>query len=277
MARRLLLAVIAVTALHCPALAQPTPAPPTPEFEVVSIRPSNPDLIYRTNTPSLNIGGDRYVRFVRISLRDLIMLAYGVGAAQVQGPSFLNGTQDSPADRFDMAALTPTGATPEQVPLMLRAMLAQRFHLSFHRGTKDLNIYALEVAKGGLKMKESPKGASGEARCARTQAGNPDFAGRAGSSIAAVCNGMTSTDIARQVQTLAPAYFSDGPVVDRSGLQGMYDFTLEWISIYEAENGAPGPTIMDAIQQQLGLKIERRREPMEILVIDKVDRTPTEN
>ena len=244
MSRELLLAVIAAALLQYPALAQTAPAPPKPEFEVVSIRPSKPDFIFRTSAPSLNIGGDRYVRFVRISLRDLIMLAYDVGAAQVQGPGFLNGTLDEPADRFEMAAKTPPGATPEQVPLMLQAMLAQRFHLSFHRGTKDLSIYALEVAKGGLKMKESPAGATGEARCARTQANNPDFAGRAGSSIAAVCSGMTSADIARQVQTLAPAYFSDGPVVDRSGLKGIYDFKLEWISIYEANNGAAGPTMM---------------------------------
>lgn len=286
--RGLLLALITGTVLQCVALAQTAPPPPPsvsapaqvakPEFEVVSIRPSDPELIYRTNTPSLNIGGDRYLRFVRISLRDLIMLAYGVGAAQVQGPSFLNGTQDDPMDRFDVAARTPTGTTPEQLPLMLRAMLAERFHLSFHRGSKELNIYALEVAKGGLKMKESPEGARGEARCARTQIGNPDFvAGREGASIAAVCSGMTSADIARQVQVLAPAYFSDGPVVDLSGLKGMYDFKLEWISIYEANNGAPGPTMMDAIQQQLGLKIERRRQAMEMLVIDKLDRTPTEN
>lgn len=284
-----LLVLIACTVLPPVSLAQSqTTGPPQsdvspstqlakPEFEVVSIRPSDPNMIYRTNTPSLNIGGDRYVRFVRISLRDLIMLAYGIGASQVQGPSFLNGTPEEPADRFDVAAKTPTDATPGQVPLMLQAMLAERFHLTFHRASKQLNIYALEVAKGGLKMKESAEG-DGEARCARTQVGNPDFvASHEGASIAAVCSGMTSADIGRQVQVLAPAYFSDGPVVDLSGLRGRYDFKIEWISIYEANNGSPGPTIMEAIQQQLGLKIERRRQAMEVLVMDKLDRTPTEN
>src|SRR5580658_8598678 len=101
MSRGTLLALIAGTILRpvslAPAQTSPAPAPSVsapaqvakPEFEVVSIRPSDPELIYRTNTPSLNISGDRYVRFVRISLRDLVMLAYGVGASQVQGPSFL--------------------------------------------------------------------------------------------------------------------------------------------------------------------------------------------
>ena len=89
------------------------------------------------------------------SLRDLIMLAYDVGAPQIQGPAFLNGRPEEAADRFDIAARVPAGATPEEVPPMLRDLLAERFHFSFHRESKTVQVYALEVSKGGIKMKEA--------------------------------------------------------------------------------------------------------------------------
>ncbi len=263
---------LAAMALH----AQASPGQSGPEFEVASIRPSNPDQSFiNATTPSLNVGGDRYLRFGQITLRDLIMLAYGVGARQIEGPGFLNGTPEAPADRFDIAAKVPAGATPEQVPLMLRALLAERYHLSLHRESKTIQIYALEAGKGGTKMKESPKegaeGAANEARCTRS------FAEREGATLAAVCTRMTAADIAQQVQALAPGYFRDGPVVDLSGLKGVYDFKLEWVTAVEANNGSPGPTMLNAVEDQLGLKLERRKQPMDMLIIDKLDRTATEN
>ena len=88
---------------------------------------------------------------------------------------------------------------------------------------------------------------------------------------------MTSADIAQQLQVLAPGYFRDGPVMDLSNLKGTYDFKLEWITAGEASNGSPGPTMFNAVQDQLGLKLERRRQPVEVFVIDTLDRTPTEN
>jgi uncharacterized protein (TIGR03435 family) len=261
--RQVLSIAIAATALR---------AQSAPEFEVASIHLSNPEQgIINAVTPSLNVGADHKLTFVHVTLRDLIMLAYGVGARQIQGPSFLNGVPDAPADRFEVAAKVPSGATREQVPLMLRALLAERFHLSLHREEKTMQIYALEVAKGGPKMKESPEGATGEPRCIRS------FAEREGATLAAVCTRMTSADIAQQVQALAPGYFREGPVVDLSSLKGVYDFKLEWITAVEANNGSPGPSMMNAVQEQLGLKLERRRQSVETLVIDKLDRTPTEN
>ena len=264
---------IVVVLMHAPRVrAQATT--PAAAFEVASVRPSNPAEGYiNTSTPSINVGGERLLRFSQITLRDLIMLAYGVGAPQVQGPRFLNGTLDSPADRFDVSARVPAGATREQVPLMLRALLAERFHLATHRESKTLQTFALDVVKGGLKMKESPKepveGAPSEGRCTRSVKDD--------GTLAAVCTHMTTADIAQHVQTLAPGYFRDGPVVDASGLTGVYDFTLEWITAGAARNGDAGPSMFDAVQQQLGLKLERRKEQVEMLVIDKLNRTPEEN
>lgn len=247
-------------------------AQPAAEFEVASIRPSNPEQGFiNASTPSLKVDAGRNLTFAKITLRDLIMLAYGVGAPQVQGPGFLNGRPDAPADRFDVIAKVPAGATREQVPLMLRALLAERFHLMLHRESKTMQIYALEAGKGGPKMNESPEGATGEARCARS------FAEREGATLAAVCSHMSAGDIAQQLQALAPGYFRDGPVIDKSGLKGVYDFKLEWITNGEANSGSPGPTMFAAVQDQLGLKLERRREAVEVLVIDQLDRVPTEN
>lgn len=155
---------------------------------------------------------------------------------------------------------------------MLRALLADRFHLTFHRESKSMDIYALEAAKGGVKMKESPEGATGAARCTRSFARPESLA-----DLAADCSHVTTADIAQQVQALAPGYFRDGPVVDLTGLKGSYDFHLEWITAGAARQGAEGPTMFDAVEQQLGLKLERRRQAVEVLVIDKLDRNPTDN
>jgi uncharacterized protein (TIGR03435 family) len=243
-----------------------------PEFEVASIHASNPDQGFiNAVTPSLNIPGDRNLTFVQVSLRDLIMLAYGVGAPQIQGPRFLEGTPNAPTDRFDIVARVPAGAAREQIPLMLRALLTERFHLKVHQENKTIQVYALEIGNGAPKMKESPSAAIGPARCVRS------FAEREGATLAAECTHMTSADIAQQVMALAPGYFRDAPVVDVTGLTGVYDFKLEWITAVEARNGNPGPSMIDAIQNQLGLKMERKREAVETLVIDKIDRKPTEN
>ena len=243
-----------------------------PEFEVASVRPSNPEQGFiNAVTPSLKVDSARNLRFVQITLRDLIMLAYNVGAPQIQGPSFLNGTPEFAADRFDIVARVPEGATRDQVPLMLRALLAERFHLALHRESKPMQIYALERGKDAPKMKESPEGTTGAARCVRS------FAEHEGATLAAECTHMTSADIAQQVMALAPGYFRDAPVVDLTGLNGIYDFKLEWITAIEANNGSPGPSMIKAVEAQLGLKMERRRQSMEVLVIDKIDRKPTEN
>ena len=205
------------------------------------------------------------MNFANISLRDLMMLAYGVGARQITGPDFL--TQN----RFDIIARVPADAKKEEIPQMLRALLAERFKLALHREQKTMQVYALEVAKGGVKLKESAAGDKGEAGCARS------FAEREGATLAAVCTGMRAADIAQQVQSLAPGYFQDGPVVDASGLKGVYDFKLEWITRIEANAGSGGPTIFDAVQQQLGLKLESRKQALEMLFVDHCESVPTEN
>src|SRR3984885_5537627 len=106
--------------------AIPQPPAKLPEFEVASVRPSKQDGLIENHTPSLNVEPGRNVNFANISLRDLIMLAYGVGPPQITGPDFIT-------DRFDVIAKVPSDAKKEQIPQMLQALLAQRFKLAFHR------------------------------------------------------------------------------------------------------------------------------------------------
>jgi uncharacterized protein (TIGR03435 family) len=84
-------------------------------------------------------------------------------------------------------------------------------------------------------------------------------------------------DIAQQLQALAPGYFRDGPVVDLTALKDVYDFKLEWITRAEANEGSDGPSMFGAVQRQLGLKLQSRKQSLEILMIDHVEKTPTEN
>lgn len=237
---------IAIFAMFVP-LASFAQSSAAPEFEVAAIRASKPELgLIQNRTPNLNTDPGRNLNFANISLRDLIMLAYGVGARQISGPDFLTS-------RFDIVARVPADAAKEQIPAMLQTLLAQRFKLALHRDHKVMQIYALEVAKNGPKIHESAEDDKGESGCSRSFAETP------GATLAAVCHRMNSANVAQQLQALAPGYFTDGPILDKSGLKGVYDFKLEWITKVEANNGSDGPTIFDAVQQQLGLKLSRAK------------------
>jgi uncharacterized protein (TIGR03435 family) len=235
----------------------------TPEFDVASVKLTKAGVIDVNNhLPSLNVEPGRTLYFTNISLKSLVMLAYGVGAGQVSGPDWLT-------NRFDIVAKIPAEASKEQIPPMLQTLLATRFKLALHREQKNMSVYALEVGSGGSKLQPSVAGDSAEPGCSRSYA----LSSRA--TLAAVCRGMTSASLAQAVQALAPNYF-DRPVVDMTGLKGVYDLTLEWITFGESMSGEPGPTIFAAVQQ-LGLKLEGRKQPMEVVVIDHCEAQPIEN
>lgn len=134
-----------------------------------------------------------------------------------------------------------------------------------------MGAYALVVGRNGLKLKEASEDSS-EAKgvC------NRSFAQRPGATLAAECKGVQGADIAQQIQTLAPGYFREGPIVDMTNLKGTYDFSLEWITVQQSDLGVNGPSMFQAVEQ-LGLKIESRKQSMVVLVIDHIDRMPTEN
>jgi len=239
------------------------------------------------------------VTFTALSVKDYLVAAYQVKFYQILGPEWMAG------ERFDISAKLPEGATRSQVPAMLQALLADRFEMKIRRETKELPVYSLVVAKGGSKMKESPldeeTAESPGGRGAINVAGSGGRGGFAlafgrGSNFAFADNKIVATKLsmASFVETLGR--FLDRPLVDATGLTGNYDFELtftpedframqirsaiaagvvlppEALRLLESS----GDSLFSAVQA-VGLKLESRKAPMEVLVIDSVRKTPTEN
>jgi uncharacterized protein (TIGR03435 family) len=138
---------------------------------------------------------------------------------------------------------------------MLQTLLAERFHLVLHRETRSLQAYVLEVAKGGSKLEQS----TGE-----------------GSSTDSRRGGMVArgTTMDRFAQVLARQM--DLPVANQTGLEGAFNFKLEWAPESARPEPNAGPSIFTALQEQLGLRLRTQKAPVEVLVIDRAER-PTEN
>lgn len=219
------------------------------------------------------------IDYVDVSLKDLLARAYNVNAEQVAGLGWLD------EEHFDVAAVMAPGTTLEQMRLMLQNLLTERFQITMHRDTKTLRVYSLTVAKGGHKLKQAAaqpefkddeerkaarlKAARGdlEAAVARRQASGPFNSFR-----------LPSAEVARFV--LALRAHLDRPVVDRTGLEGLYLFTLDWVPVGARSTGdspSTGPSIFAALEEQLGLHLQPENEQSEILVIDKAERVPTSN
>jgi uncharacterized protein (TIGR03435 family) len=193
-----------------------------------------------------------------VSLRSAIRWAYGIQDVQIAGPDWLS------AERFDIVAKPATPARVGELKEMLQTLLANRFKLTLHRQTKDLPVFALTVEKNGPKFHDSPE--DGPSNMQKGKAG--------------VIAQRTS------MQELADELCSplQAPVVDMTGLKGRYDFALDlgrYFTVQGKGGDGPAPDIADivatAIREQLGLKVERRKAPIEILVVDHAERVPTEN
>ena len=248
-----------LAAIASPLMAQPA-------FEVATIKPSDPDSRagrYITMQSTHQLIAKNY------SVNRLIMAAYNLHPrAVVGGPSWAD------TDRFDIQAVTPGQGRPstEEQMAMMRKLLADRFHLSFHREPKELPVYAIVVVKSGPKLAEANTPADKAPPLAISI--HPDH-------VEFPARNATMLDFASVLQRAA----MDRPVVDHTGLKGKYDFDLAWtpddsqfpgLHLAEPVSGPPKPDLFTAIQQQLGLKLEATRASVDIIVIDHVDR-PTEN
>jgi uncharacterized protein (TIGR03435 family) len=181
------------------------------------------------------------------------------------------------SDHYDIVAKTPTDIRPnlDEQMSMLRKLLADRFQLTFHRGQRELSIYALTVAKSGPKLKASTMSPDA------LPEGPPPLIFVVSPQLVRLPGRYASTgELASVMQRAA----LDHPVVDWTGLSGRYDFDLEWAPEETQFGGALGkgpdestkPGLFAALQEQLGLKLEATKGPVEVLVIDRVKR-PLEN
>jgi uncharacterized protein (TIGR03435 family) len=271
--RRLLLATagvaavivpIAVGAFRIPSVRAQQPAGAL-AFDAVSVKPSDPNSRNGT-VVSLTRGGGLHV--INATLKDLIETAYDVRDFQIrEGPAWASATKydviATPGTHPEGVSVSPPGNN--NVRLKVQAMLKDRFQLQLHRETKSVPIYSLVVTRGGigsgvLRATDNPhKGVS---------AGQGTILGEAASM----------QDLTSKLSRLL-----DRLVVNSTGLEGNYDFKLEWTPDLgpSAPDGKPvetslGPSLFSALQQQLGLRLEATKGPMDVLVIDHVNR-PSEN
>ena len=274
------LAATSWQSLAARAQASQTPQPVT--FEVVSVKQN------RSGELAMPQGtrGRRYTA-TNTPLRFVIATAYGIPVARVLGgPSWLgNATiemRQVGGDRFDIGATLPEGSAATQVPVMLRALLADRFKLVAHSEMRDAPMYALIVARADGRLGPRLRQASIDCESAATAGtvvppANPGERGPCASEIGGeiVGRGQRLTALARML-----AFFAGRPVVDRTNLAGGFDFDLRFPELETSPDGRnPADSaggIFAAVQEQLGLKLDPIRAPLEFIMIDSVDH-PTEN
>jgi uncharacterized protein (TIGR03435 family) len=264
MTMRRLAGILLLSLLCNLAFAQSTSAPPA--FDAADVHPSPPRKF-----PFMDGGllrGDRYV-LRQATMIDLIATAYGVDASNVQGgPTWLE------TDRFDVIAKAPAGTPQATVKLMLRPLLADRFKLVTHTGTQPMPAYALKTGKGPSKLKEAE--GSGDADCKFIEPPQPPAPGTV-ITIGFSCHHSTMEEFAHNVHNWANGYLAD-PVVDSTGLKGSWDFDLKWTPSQLLQRaGADGISIFDAVDKQLGLKLELETAPRPVLLVDSVNQKPTPN
>ncbi len=199
---------------------------------------------------------------------DLISTAYNMEPDRILGgPSWLDW------DRFDVLAKAPQGTTRESLDVMLRNLLADRFKLVVHKDTKPMPAFVLTAGKGKPKMKEAS--GSGQSGCQGVPQ-NP-AAGTVPYQVVS-CHSVTMAAFAGILDDWGGGTYLPDPVVDQTGLGGAWDFELKWTARNRlAQAGPDGISLFDAIDKQLGLKLEAQKAPQPVLIVDSVNQTPTPN
>jgi len=261
-----------VTAIAVASLAAQSPS--RPAFDAVSIKPS-----VSSNGGTVRPVGDRVVA-TETTLRALIQFAYRVP----DGRAFLRSQIiDTPrwveTDRFDVEAKAGAAGgevTPRQLQRMTQTMLEDRFQLRTHREMRELPVYEFVVAKGGMKMKlasdSTPQDPSAPPRGQFNTRGRPSPSG----AITVIITG-SAVEMSQFVALLQQ--YLDRPIVNSSGAEGLYDVRLEFgfaQSQPATSDETIGASIFTAVQEQLGLKLDPVKRPVEVLVIDHAEHPTTD-
>jgi uncharacterized protein (TIGR03435 family) len=222
-------------------------------FEVASIKPNNTGG--RGSSTHSRPGGE--IMMENVSLKQIIQMAYDVRNFSLNGPDWMDTV------RFDILAKPPSEVNRDEMKVLIQSLLVDRFKLQVHRETKTMSAYELVAAKGGIKLKPVEPGPGGTN--SNTNAGKGVLTAQ-------------KTSMANFANWLGTRL--DRPVVDKTEATGVFDIKLEF-SIQENQGAevdvTAGPTIYTAIQEQLGLKLVAQKLPVEILVVDHLEKVPTEN
>jgi len=249
------------------ATTDPCASAPPAAFDVATVKPSDRpsgSSTIRGRPDSLTAGGTAF---------RMIAYAYKLHDFQViGGPGWLNTATweitakvDQPPTNYDSLSNDARGSLQDQ---RMQAVLAQHFNLKCHFETKELPVYNLVVAKSGPKLTPTPADSA--------KKGSVDSEGRSRQNHIEA-NGITMDTVAAMLSTSLGR-----TVIDKTGLTGLFDFTLTYTSDPDAgssassDDAASGPTIFTAIEEQLGLKLESSKGPVQILVIDSIEK-PSEN
>ncbi len=264
-------------------------------FEVASVKPAAPlspgGVVGRAlgmrGGPGTSAPGQ--INYGYVTLKQVLMAAYDVKYYQISGPAWLGG------EHYDIVANVPPQTTREQLNQMLRNLLAERFNLTLHRETKELPVYELKLGKNGPTLKESVEDPDASGRLAGTPSpmppsdkdGYPQLpAGRPAMIVMMPAGRMRVVARVQQLSQLINLIDLGRPMIDKTGLKAKYDFAVEFST--EGLN-APGPSafatppddgapsIFEAFEKQLGLKLEAKKDPIEMLVLDRVEKMPTDN
>jgi len=220
-----------------------------------------------TNMSGGVLRGGRYdVRSA--TMIDLIRLAYGVDDDRILGgPGWLEN------DHFDVLAKAPAGATAASAKLMLQALLVDRFGLALRKDSKPVSVFALVPGKGAHKMKTAAEPGAG---CQGVPPPGPPAPGTIPRGVI-TCKGVTMDAFAEFIRQAAGGYLTK-EVVNETKLAGAFDFELWWTPRGAlAQAGNDGVSVFDAVDQQLGLKIEDKKIPMPVLVVEKANQKPSAN
>jgi uncharacterized protein (TIGR03435 family) len=285
-------------ALACAAFAQ------TPAFEVASVKVSEPITPALVQSGCLHMGvtiDSINVRISKLSMLELVALAYQIKGHQISGPDWIS------TQRYDIQAKLPEGGSRGQVPAMLQTLIAERFGMRFHRETRDFNVFALVVAKGGPHLKASeneeapaappPAGqirggvsvGPGGTMAFTGPGGNSKITPGPGGNLHIETKNMTTKGFAEFISR-----YYDRPLVDMTAITGKYDMEFD-VSGEEVRNAArahgivmrapdpadgasePAGASLPSSLQKLGLKLESRKAPAEVIVIDKLEKIPSDN
>jgi uncharacterized protein (TIGR03435 family) len=226
-------------------------------FEVAEVKINNGPAA----RPQVNLSNGRFIAS-NLQLKALIAEAWTITPDGVVGPSWLDDV------RVDIVAKAASPQTTDaDIRLMMRSLLEDRLKLVAHTENRERQVLALTIWRGKPKLTPSDAPRTAE---------EGDCSVFVGGSLGAraVCKHMTMTRLAHELPEIAPRYV-DQRVVDRTNLEGAWDFTIEWAARPEADAG--GLSLFAALQAQLGLELLQRKLPVPVLIIDSMEKTPTPN
>jgi uncharacterized protein (TIGR03435 family) len=232
----------------CVGLSQPTSQP---AFEVATVKPSPPS---NGDPIAINLGAESHgtVRMANVTLSECILWAYNlVSAEQVSGPVWVSDR----AVRFDIVAKASPATPSDQLHAMMQTLLAERFGLKLRSEPKRLDHLELSVSKTGAKLEKSSDG----------PAAFPFEYRRGRLAYSHITIHTLAVLLARQLKQM---------VLDDTSLPGFYDVKLEWTP---DDEGVAGVDIFSAVRQQIGLNLEMKKTPVDVLIVERAEKTPSEN